>query len=343
MPEYDARPRRRNRQPLDRSGPSWGARTFVNVFRCYAIAQGPRAGLSKLADADRLRILNGHLERVGRRPVSRATYYRWKGEARALGWLESESTALRARDRRRAEGGRWLRITAPERPPRLARGRRRGRRLLSIVEVGELDASRSVSPPMPPPANATFVAPIEISPPRERAESGRSCSRRRDRFSGARGAPDERIEITEYAERTERTLAELGAEAAAELGEPWQPRDDRAPWRRSALRKAWARARRAGRSDADELDALELAVIGMAVQRASNVRRARARGIWDPFWEIASGDVVARAACHEHRAALVALGMRYLVERERRRTVRPLGDDAAAVLRELRHGTGSHL
>lgn len=128
---------------------------------------------------------------------------------------------------------------------------------------------------------------------------------------GSRGAdlPCALARAREKARELEPGLVWLAWRVGHELGVEWEPLEAKRELRLRALTGALL----AGAGERE----LELAAIGMGAQRAMNIRRAMHAGRWDPFWELADGDPVARVARHRRRRSLEQLGRRLeeLVER----------------------------
>lgn len=284
--------------PTELRTPTHGARTFASILRVYACRVGPWAGWSKFCDDDRRNIINRHLAEDARRPISRATYYRWKAEATAAGLLDFESSAKRPGDRNRTEGGRWMKVLSVP-----ASSQVHGRRPRILHETFPI-----------PPLHETFPT----------GTNRRDLSPQRD--------PKNSLVRSENPERTDppaitanhREAAELvttyAVEASEAIGHPWEPLEAKEPWRLGSVGKA-LRADFTGQA----VEELAYVVVGMAMKRGNDIARAHRADKWQPFWEASHGDVVARALSvppSGWRRSLRESGERFLWNRHRSEELR---------------------
>jgi len=256
--------------------PTPGARAFCSIMRVYACATGPRAGWTKFSDADKHAIINRHLVEDGKRAISRATFYRWKGEARDAGLLDFTSTAKRRRDRKRQAGGLWMRVvTVPTSSQ--CQGRRPRRAALHET-------------PCAPPLHETPCAPYkeeDLRDPSSQRDQGKERAPSSNHGAECKAEPNVEppalVPSDSQAPQTQdqgqkrqdgESLKEIEArldEVATELGAaPTNPK----PGRRFEIRDARARGH-----TADELEKL----VAVAVED----RWAKKKKYW--------GDVVAHA------------------------------------------------
>jgi hypothetical protein len=251
---------------------------------------GPRAGWTKFSDSEKLAIINRHLVADGKRPISRATYYRWKAAAKAAGLLAFESTAYRRRDRKRFRGGRWMAVTEV---PAVSRGRFPRR-----------------FPQLRKPENETFLAPVphRDNPPQRDHAAEKAPSlvgtepepKRGDREARRARASIVSPPFSAEIQQATKELTQLGAVLASQSGQPWRIEPARESMRRHAVRRALTLASRRE---------LELRVVGTAWLRARAIDAARAEGVAHDFWEGPDpGDIVAKACSYVWDPDLAHIG-----------------------------------
>jgi len=281
--------------------PTHGARAFTSILHVYACAVGPRAGWTKFSDDDKREIINRHLVNDGRRAISRATFYRWKSEAKAAGLLAFTSTASRPGDRNRAEGGWWMKVlTVP------ATGQVQGRRPRLLHETFST-----------PPLHETFSTCIkeedlrDPSPQRDQKKEAIAGSELKN--CSPPSAP--RIRFSDDTIRIEKRLTETAESASTHLEHPWKPIEQRRDDRLKAIEE--------NLDVYTEEETLHLAV-GQVIQRSREIETARGWGGWQEFWEVSHADPICRMFTYgeAHRAArMIATGERWLWNHHHRREI----------------------
>ena len=250
---------------------SWGARTLCSILYCYN-------GKAEMRSATwQHQTVNDHLERTGRSPITRATFFRWKAEARATGLLKFRPWGFHRRNRKRNRPGRgpggtglWMRVVAI---PFAVEGRRPRR--------SKLDETYGEPPPNETCGEANgILPPIGITPHlKDRANHETTVGEVAAKKNLRGSSPAFPKEILE----TERYLVELAEMGAEFMGIDYRASPDSAFKRIGAIRKAF----KVGVA----LHDLKILVLAMVDSRSKS-----------PEWWDASGfDLVARGCAYAYQ------------------------------------------
>lgn len=286
---------------------SRGAAAFCSILHCFTgatdfqvLGQGSKRRLSV---EGQMAAVNESLKKDGKQPASRATFFRWKAEARAAGLLRFKSSAWRKRDRsrltakqRKRLGGNGCKMTVVAVP--FAVEGRRPRQLNETFSAPPPRETFSAPPPLrdsspqadtsqpSDPNNAERIASESERPPQERERSQPAF-------------PDNVIEAEQEMTQTAQTVSEI-------VGIPWEPLSEKQSWRLGTIAREAHSGCPTWKADAS------VVVVGMALSRAADIKRAHELGQYHDFWEVAEGDIVARALTHDRGESLYRRGAKWL-------------------------------
>lgn len=258
-------------EPKAASTATHGAYTFASILKCYVCATGPRVGWTKFSDGDKRAIVNKHLERDGKPPISRRTFYNWKRQAIDAGLVDFQSGARRRAKRRRAARGRWMAVvTVPARVEwRTGRPPKEGAKRCTIGAVAE--------------SKGCTFGEVKRSSDQEQRSKSRSERPRPERERNPQ--PAFSSEVIE----AEKELTGIASKVSEVLDVPWTPLEEKRSWRLATI------ARLAKASPDDWFPEACVLTVGMTVDRAADIKRCHEQtGGYHGFWEVAEADPIAR-------------------------------------------------